>query len=95
MVVDAHLFKAPSRYSPRFEALEKKTRRLGKKFQDGKATEQERQELIRALDGVARLMNDEERRWLGSPIHKGLMKSFVVALNMLAEKNREAGHGAP
>jgi hypothetical protein len=95
VVVDRHLFGAPSRFSPKFEALERKTHRLGRKMEAGRMTEEDRKELIRTLDRLARLMTSEEKRWLGAPIHKGLMKSYVVALKLLAKKNEEAARGAP
>jgi AAA domain, putative AbiEii toxin, Type IV TA system/AAA domain len=94
ILVDRHLFGVGSRYSARFEAVEKDVRRLRKKLETGTATVEDRQALLADLDRLEELMADEEARWAKQPLLGEMAKVQLASLRELAKLNEEARRGA-
>jgi predicted ATP-binding protein involved in virulence len=94
VLVDRHLFGVGSRYSPRFEAVERKVRRLRKKLEAGTATPEDREALLVGLDKLEELMADEEERWAKQPLLTELAKVQIASLKQLAAMNEEARRGS-
>jgi hypothetical protein len=94
ILVDRHLFDVDSRFSAKYEAVEKKVRRLRRKLEAGQATEEDRAALLVGLDKLEELMADEEMRWAKQPLTSELAKVQIASLRELAALNEEARRGS-
>jgi ABC-type multidrug transport system ATPase subunit len=94
VLVDRHLFGLGSRYSAKYEAVEKKVRKLRKKLEAGTATEKDKQALMKGLDRLEELMADEEDRLGKQPLLGELAKVQLASLKELARLNEEARRGS-
>lgn len=89
LLVDARLFGVPSRWSLRYEKLERKVRRLRRKAEAGTATDAEREALVAALDRLQGLLAREEERLAERPLLSEIAKTQVAFL-----KRHSAAKGA-
>jgi energy-coupling factor transporter ATP-binding protein EcfA2 len=94
LLVDHHLFGVGSRFSPRYEAQEKKVRRLRRKLERQTATPEDRKELIAALEKLQLLVVREERRWVGQSFTRELTKAQLASVKELVTLNEERRRGS-
>lgn len=86
VLVHPALFAVPSRYSPRFERLERKARQLRKKINQDKATAQDREKLLQVLDTLQQLHVAEEARLSSGSSFSEIAKTQIAMLKSLNAK---------
>ncbi len=88
---EERLFAVPSRYSPRFEAIEEQVRELRQRLEAGEAGAEDRQRLIAALEKLELLVAEDEERRSEGPLLSELSRSQMALLRQLEEMVRNGG----
>lgn len=94
LLVEDLLFDLPSRYSPKFEKLEKTVRRVRRKMEAGTATPEDKRALGRALGKLEELVAEEEARWVNGPILSELVKLQLAAFRDWVASDKEITRGS-
>lgn len=93
VLVDRAAFRVASRYSLKYEALEREARTLREKVEEGTATKVELRRLLKILDDLQGLVADEERRHGTGPMLSEIARTQIALLKSLAEKKGAPARG--
>lgn len=92
VLVDEEVFGVASRYSPTYEAFERRAAELRRKVEDGEATARDRKELLQVLDKLQVLLAREEEREGNGPLMSEIARTQIAFLRNL-EAAMEKGGG--
>lgn len=83
VLVDDAVFDVASRFSPKYEKVEKKAAVLREKLEEGTATERDRKGLLNALEALQRLVVREEQREGTGPLMSEIARTQIALLRHL------------
>lgn len=92
VLVDDAVFDVASRYSPTYEAFERRAAELRRKVEEGEATARDRKELLQVLDKLQVLLAREEEREGNGPLMSEIARTQIAFLRNL-EGAMEKGGG--